>query len=506
MARRQLRGLVSMVVLASVSVTCWAGEAGVSKKQFQELKEQFIAMQRDMAKIKNQHETEVRALKADRERQADQIAALQQQVSGAGVPSMGAAEAKMTQLPGLRPLSTGGPLTARKASGLLQSLNPDMSVVIDTYYHQDDAEHGIQEILEDVSGFGHGHGEEDEHGHAGIEDGFNLREVELVFSAEVDPYFKGEAIIGVSEHGAEVEEATIETTSLPYGFKLMGGKFFSDIGRVNAQHSHAWDFVDQPLIYALTLGDHGLNEKGLQLSWLAPTPFYMLAGAEVLQGENEDLFATVDNEHLPDHDGPRLWTGWLKIAPNLPDRHGLQFGFFGGHGNHQEAHDEDEDGTEDHWFDGFTAFWGADLVYKYDSPKAHGHGDFILQAEYFNQFTDMRVEMHDLEPDVIGNNAKDKQDGYYVQALYGFMPRWRAGVRWDHVGLTNESRNPEGEIQDFDSSHRLSAMVDYTLSEFSRLRLQYSQGEYETDEGERDVSELFLQWTITFGSHGAHDF
>jgi hypothetical protein len=48
------------------------------------------------------------------------------------------------------------------------------------------------------------------------------------------------------------------------------------------------------------LGSHGLNDKGLQVSWLAPTPFFLMAGAEVFQGENENSFAYHGEGELPE--------------------------------------------------------------------------------------------------------------------------------------------------------------------------------------------------------------
>ena len=233
-----------------------------------------------------------------------------------------------------------------------------MSVIVDMYYHADDSEEGISHIAEEMSGFGHVHSGEEHH--HGVENGFNLRHLELQLSGNVDPYFKGSAIAAVSEDEAELETAEMETTCLPGGLKLRGGKFFSDFGYINAQHSHQWDFTDQPLIYQLTLGAHGLNDKGLQLSWLAPTPFYLLAGVEAFEGDNEVMFAYDGEEPLPTHDGPRVGVGWLKVGPNLPGNHGLQFGVFGATGKHQEAHDGDGDGTEDHWLDGDSTFWGGD--------------------------------------------------------------------------------------------------------------------------------------------------
>jgi hypothetical protein len=250
-------------------------------------------------------------------------------------------------------------------------MNPEISAIIDTYYHADDANGGVGHVTGEMSGFGDTHGDE-EHHHHGLEEGINLRHVELQLAAEIDPYFKGSVIAAVDTDGAELETAEIETTALPWGLKLRGGKFYSDFGYLNAKHSHAWDFVDQALVYQLLLGAHGLNDKGLQLTWLAPTPFYLLAGAEVFQGDNELLSAYHGDDPLSTHDGPRLGVGWLKLGPNLPGNHGLQFGAFAGTGTHQEEHDGDSDGAADHWLAGDSTFWGGDVVYKYNASKPYG--------------------------------------------------------------------------------------------------------------------------------------
>ncbi len=402
------------------------------------------------------------------------------------------------------PAQTAGiPVSQRS----FQSFNPDVSAIVDMFYHHDDSEEGISHLLGEMAGFGHTHGHGDEeHHHHGPDEGFNLRHLELQFSADVDPYFKGSAIAAIDLDGAEMETAEIETTCLPWGLKLRGGKFYSHFGYINAQHAHEWDFSDQPLIYKLCLGDHGLNEKGLQLSWLAPTPFYLLAGVEAFQGENENMFAYHGEEPLPMHDGPRVGVGWIKAGPNLPGNHALQFGAFGASGKHQEAHDGNEDGAEDHWLDGDSSFWGADFVYKYNAPHPHGQGDVIVQGEYFSCRKDLELVGHDLAPQLVGNSKVGNQDGYYVQAVYGFLPRWRAGLRWEQVGLTNESDLPDGTSESYGSSYRTGPMLDFTPSEFSRLRLQVNQGSYETDEGKEDVTEVYVQWMISLGAHGAHKF
>ena len=417
------------------------------------------------------------------------------------------------------PASESGGLSS--VGRAIQSMNPQISVVVDTFYYEDDVEHGIDDaVFGKMAGFsviGSGdqeHDDEDHEGHShgseghdhGLDEGFNLREVELYLGAEVDPYFSAYTTVGISDDGAELEEAVVRTTFLPYGFQLLGGNFLSHFGRINQQHPHQWDFTDQPLIYRLTLGDHGLLEKGMQVSWLAPTTFHLLAGVEILQGENGHTFSQVEGNHLPDREGPRLGVGWLKFSPNLPRKHGLQAGLFGAFGYHQESHDGNADGEEDHWLDGNSYFAGADIVYKYDSDRAHGFGDFLVQGEYFYRVKDLDVEDHELDTDLIGGTREDTQDGFYLQALYGFWPRYRAGLRWDMVGLTNEVELPDGDTLDYGASWRLTSMIDFSPTEFSRLRLQGAYGDYQLTDSMQDVWQIFVQLLVTFGTHGAHKF
>jgi hypothetical protein len=46
-------------------------------------------------------------------------------------------------------------------------------------------------------------------------------------------------------------------------------------------------------------------------------------------------------------------------------------------------------------------------------------------------------------------------------------------------------------------------MVDYTPSEFSRFRVQWQQSRVQPDVTD---NQLFLQYILTLGAHGAHPY
>jgi hypothetical protein len=114
--------------------------------------------------------------------------------------------------------------------------------------------------------------------------GFSLGESELVLSANIDPNWRGTAILALApEGGVNMENAYFESLGLGNGFSFKGGRFYSGIGYMNEQHSHAWDFADAPLAYKAFLGNQ-LGDDGVQVRWLAPTDLFLEFGAEAGRG------------------------------------------------------------------------------------------------------------------------------------------------------------------------------------------------------------------------------
>ena len=392
------------------------------------------------------------------------------------------------------------------------AFNPSISVIPDIVYSHDDVDGGAGEILEEADGF-HGAHAEDEHGHehGGLSQGFNLRETELAFSASVDVYFDVFALFAASEEGLEAEEVYFQTRRLPGGFQLKGGKFLSGIGYANAQHPHQWDFVDQNLAYGLLLGGHGLNEKGLQVNLVPELPFYLKLGAELLQGENEKFSNYVGSEEFPgiteddelripsDKAGPRLFTGFVKVGPDLGYSSALQIGASYAHSStHQEIHDHDGDGNPEGVLDGTGSVWGVDLVYKYDSPREYGAGDLVLQTEYL--FRKRDLDLLGTPSTVVFDN-----DGAYFQAVYGVMPRLQLGARWDAAGLTNE-RIRAGVKTEYETSTRWTGALTFNPTEFSRIRAQYEHAGMYVDGEKETYGQFVLQIQLSIGAHGAHKF
>lgn len=431
------------------------------------------------------------------------------------------------------PPSQGGALGALTSGN---AFNPEISVILDGNYYQDGIDGRGATLMgeaflpgravhlheEDAAGDG---------GHVTTEDGFNFRSAEIAFSGTVDPYFDARALLSVDGDGnLDLEEAYFQTRTLPYGLKVKGGKFLSDFGYINRQHPHQWDFVDQNLPYLNLIGDHGIQDTGLQLTWLPELPVYTLLGVEALQG-NQEVFGTTLSEteqaalNLGDtNDGPRLWTAFVKVAPDLGVNHALQLGVSYVHATqHQQvlthsAEDASLSTDDQTTADGDTSdlaeqetglagnadLWGVDLVYKYDGGGAQGHRDFKLQTEYLRSIRDLSVRSS-AYPEQLGSPWKATTDGLYAQAVYGFAPKWNVGLRYDILGITNTLDSPAKE--DFGSSDRWTVDVTWDLSEFSRLRAQYATSNVLVLPGERErFGAFYLQFLMSLGAHGAHGF
>lgn len=87
--------------------------------------------------------------------------------------------------------------------------------------------------------------------------------------------------------------------SLPANLQLRAGQIFTEFGRHNPTHLHAWSFVDAPLVNGSFFGGDGLRNPGARLSWLMPTPFYseLLFSVQNSQGETASSFRSAGHAH-----------------------------------------------------------------------------------------------------------------------------------------------------------------------------------------------------------------
>jgi hypothetical protein len=345
--------------------------------------------------------------------------------------------------------------------------------------------------------------------------GLSLGESELGFSANIDPMFRGTLIASISpdNSGIRIEEGHIQTIGLSNGLTIKAGRFFAGVGYQNQVHAHAWDFTDAPLASKVFLGNR-LSEDGLQLKWIAPTTsLYWDVGFELGRGKSFPAGPDggrnkngLGSGNLFTHLGGDIgsstaWqTGLSYLRTSPRDR---TYG------------DLDSTGTGvTDSFSGRSRLLALDGILKWSPNGNSTDTNFKLQGEYFRRREDGSLT-YDTQAASLGTQVggyASRQSGWYLQGVYQFMPMWRVGYRYDRlsagttsIGLVNSGalRSADFPILGGYSPKRNTIMVDWSPSEFSRIRLQMAR-DYSI-QGMTD-NQVFLQYIVSMGAHGAHKF
>ena len=337
---------------------------------------------------------------------------------------------------------------------------------------------------------------------------FSLGESELTLSANIDTNFAGQMTFSLAhDNTVSVEESFFQTKALLDGSNFKVGRFLSSVGYLNGQHAHTWDFVDAPLAYQAFFGGQ-YKPDGVQLKWLAPLDRYLEIGLELGNGasfpgndRNKNGFgASTLFAHIGDDIGEnaswRAGVSYLNTSAKNRTFEDLNF----------------EGSSITNAFSGRSATWIADAIFKWAPNGNSTQRNFKLQGEFFRR-NESGVLAYDTQaPSSIRNDVASVQSGWYVQSVYQFMPQWRVGLRYDKLnsGSPNFGQtNGVGlSMSDFPAllafnPARSSIMFDYSLSEFSRLRLQFARDI--TRPGATD-NQIFLQYNMSLGAHGAHTF
>ena len=333
--------------------------------------------------------------------------------------------------------------------------------------------------------------------------GFSLAESEIGLSANVDDKIFGNLIFSLSpENSVSVEEAYGVLTALPNGFTPKFGRFLSSVGYLNDQHQHVWDFYDAPLPYQAFFGGQ-FSTDGVQLKWVAPTDTFVELGAEI--GDGTSFPGSESNRN-----GAGSVAAYTHVGGDIGASHSWRAGL-----SYLRARPRDRQYTQTDvagadatlGFNGRSQLAIADFVWKY-APNGNAlNTNFKLQGEYF-----WRKETGNLTYDFDGSlgltNTSDyssRQSGWYLSGVYQFMPYWRVGARYDRLdpGTVDYGANSVYLGSSSFNPQRYALMFDYSPSEFSRFRIQFQQSKVRP---ELTDNQIFIQYILTLGAHGAHKF
>lgn len=292
----------------------------------------------------------------------------------------------------------------------------------------------------------------------------------------------------------ELEEAWVQTRTLPAGLQLRAGRFSSQLGYLNEQHPHTDDFVQRPLLYRAFLGGHWFDD-GIRLNWIAPTDLYLRLGAEVFRGRQ--LVQEAARARRP---GAVVLSG--RAGGDIGTSHAWQAGLALLHNRREAAPAGEEEAPEagaEHQAEvhgghgaafGGRRMWLADIAWKW-APGGN------------NRAQQLRVAYEHALVTRINRFAQrgDRHQAGYLGVVWRFAPSWEAGLRADVLRV----RAPDADHFDAGRLRDAAAMLAYKPTHAQTLRLQFTRqrGGGALD-GRNDAVQF--QYIVNFGAHAAHTF
>ena len=362
-------------------------------------------------------------------------------------------------------------------------------------------------------------------GHDPRKRGFTVRGVELSMQGAVDPYLDGEMHM-VSfidpipgETIVELEEAFLTTRALPKGLQLKAGHFLTEFGRTNPTHPHAWAWLDQPIINTRVFGPDGMRAPGARLSWLVPVEWFsqVLATMQNANGEQMASFLANDEyfEERPIGGRPYVYrpvrnlgdmlysVRWENSWTDCCEQVTWLLGMSGAFGPNATG------------MNGNTQIYGLDLTRKWKPAKNERGWPFTIWTSEFIARR-YRADSYDGPNPHTGDPLSLPDEtltdwGFYTQYLHGFKPKWAVGLRYEYVWGSNYSLNedyqPVGNNEDpfRDTRHRISPLLAWYLTEFSRFNFQYNFDHAEHLPG-KTAHSFWIGAEFMLGSHPAHKF
>jgi hypothetical protein len=363
-------------------------------------------------------------------------------------------------------------------------------------------------------------------GHDPRKRGFTVRGVEISMMGAVDPYLDGEMHLVdfidpiPGENVVELEEAFMTTRSLPKGLQLKAGQFLTEFGRINPTHPHAWAWLDEPIINTRVFGPDGMRAPGARLSWLVPVEWFSQVYVAVQNANGEQMSSFLANqaffEERPIGGRPFVYrdvrsledltytvrweNSWTTCNEEVTWLAGASAAF----------------GPNCTGFEGNTQIFGLDLTRKWKPAKNERGWPFTIWMSEFIMRRYGADGFFGPNPADLAVNlslpAETLADwGFYTQILYGFKPKWAVGLRYEFASGSNYSLNqdfvPVSHNEDpfRDNRHRLSPLLAWYLTEFSRFNFQYNC-DFAEHLPSKNAHSFWLGAEFMLGSHPAHKF
>ena len=308
--------------------------------------------------------------------------------------------------------------------------------------------------------------------------GLGFDEAEISLIAVVDPYWTFVSnIVFVGTGEVDPEEVWVRSTNIP-SLQIKLGKLRGSFGKHGLLHTHAFPFIQAPIVMANTIGEEGFKDAGIEAAWLTPLPWFaeLTGGAfQAIPGDDEHPldFGSTRHDNVP-------YLGHFKNLFDVNDATTLEIGLSTLQGRGVDANRHGS--------------YGGDLTVRNVPPRNSNRRGWILQGEYLQKGS------------TVDGNYIRESDGGYASFQYRASQVWWLGVRGE------QARDSFADFVVDETGtgipakvNRVCANIAWTPSEFSFIRLEYSHAK--SDVGVHPTDDrILIQMSYTIGYHPAHAY
>jgi len=315
----------------------------------------------------------------------------------------------------------------------------------------------------------------------------NQRTMELDLAASVDPFAKGYAVINASadaqsgEASVAVEEAALQTTSLPWNLELKAGRFFGEFGRLSYVHDHELPFVNRPLVLDNYIQGESQTD-GAQINWLPPLSHYVSVTAGIGDKFGDD----------PNYPGPyrnftdlAFWSrvsSYFDLTPNLQLEGGVS-------GLWQPSADNGETGDVNLQE---RRVAGLDVRMSYLPLANNQFKSLVWGTEVLYSDNRYLFDPNGTPHDGDESNSTVGSVGMYSYLTYKWHRQWSAGFLFEWL---------QDAVHNNQQSTAYSPYITWALSHWNQVRLQYTHTDHNDAAHMPSDDAIYLQWAWIIGSH-----
>jgi hypothetical protein len=311
----------------------------------------------------------------------------------------------------------------------------------------------------------------------------------------VDPFAKAYVVANASvdastgESTFNIEEAAIQTESLPWNLTVKAGRFFGEFGRLSYIHDHELPFVNRPLVLNQYVGGESRTD-GVQVNWLLPVEHYV----SLTLGAGNQFGGDVPPNNVGDYRTLGGWNYWGRLSsyfdltPDISLEPGIS-GLWNPKTMDRGGPIPQPDGST--FTERERRLAGADLALSWKPLRNNQFQSLTWGTEVL--YSDNRYDVTSSDGSLSSQSVGSF--GLYSYLTYKFHRQWSTGFMY---GLVENAQNNKARTYEY------SPYITWALSHWNQLRLQYTYTDYNATaaaSGLRPDHAVYLQWAWIIGSH-----